>query len=242
MNSTRPGVAGTTAVGRVVGSGELVFVTHAASWADTITVARKKVHTITDLTPEEAAALPSFITAFALLKYSQTGAGDNIVQTESESAVGQALIQLAKAQNINVISVSTAELADLKAVEILKSKGVIKAAVSGSSGKHIHALTKVIAEHGKVLLHNGVYQSLDNVTGVELPIGRSIFQGVRIQGFDYLGWARRAPKLFQESLESVVSLAHAKKISLKPTVYEAKDYLKAISEVEKTGKFSVLKF
>ena len=243
MINNRKGLAGSAAVGKVAGSNDLVFVADAPSWADTITVPKNGVHNLAGLSADEAAALPALLSAWGIFKQIHNlKAGDSVIQVDSETAVGQAFTQIAKANGVNVINVTQKEVENASFIENMKSQKNIKSAVSGSSGKFLHTLLKVIPRNGELVVYHGVYQTLENTVGVDVPISRAIFQGVRINGFDYTSWVRNNPEEFSAGLTAVTELLQQKKVSLKVNLFDAKDFSKAVSEVESTGKLNAFKF
>jgi NADPH:quinone reductase-like Zn-dependent oxidoreductase len=229
----------------VPGSNELVLVSDAPCWSNSISVSKKNIHKLeTNLSVEEAAALPALLSAWAI--YKQIGnlqSGDSVIQTDSETALGQAFSQLMKAHNVNVISVSQKELADVSKFQTdMKTHKNIKAAIVGSSGKFLHALMKVISANGDLICYQGTYQSLENTSGIDIPIGRAIFQGVKIRGFDYANWFKNNSSEWENGLKEISKLLKEKKITVKVNMFDPKDYSKAIQEVETTGKLNAFKF
>ncbi len=220
----------------------MFLVSNAGTWSDSVVAPKDSLVKLSNVTAEEAVAVPSFVAANEILNQLNVASGDAVLLADSETAVGQALTQIAKTRGVNVIVVSSADFKDANATQALKSKGKITAAVAGTTGEHIHSLLKLLPHNGNLTVYNGVYQSLDQAVGVDIPISRSIFQNVKIVGFDYDSWSSNNPTQFRASLNTVLDLISSKKISLKANVYEPADYQKALTDVEKTGKLAAFKF
>jgi len=105
---TSVGVAGSSAVGAVtaVGSGvagvstndKVLVVSSRGVWADHVTVPSSAVAKLpASLSDDDAAALPALVSAYALLtRYATLKAGDVVVQSDAEGAVGAAVAAMGK--------------------------------------------------------------------------------------------------------------------------------------------------
>ena len=247
------GVAGTTSVGVVTGvsSGErdlkvndVVLVVSSGLWSDEVVVSRDNVSKLSSSNPEEAATLPSFLSAWGILHNSiALTKGDVIVQSSGNSATGTAISQIGKALGFTVVSPTSAELADPKFVSNLKTAHqVVRLAVSDQSGRVALDLSRCLAENGALVYYNGRIESLANDSGVDVPAANTIYKNTSISGFDLGTWHATDPSGFQAALSAVQALGNEKKIGLKPKVYAVADYKKALTEVENTGSAAVLKF
>lgn len=247
------GSYGNAAVGKVVavpssGSEEFylndsVFVIGQGLWTDEAIVSASGAVKVPALQPDEAALLPSYISAWAILhNYVTLKAGDTVVQTTGNSAIGKAITAIGKALNLKVLSLSDSELNDPEISKKLEGLGSISLTVTGQSGKVISLLSKVTASNGVVVTYNGVYESFVTTTAVSVAISHLIFRNVSIQGFELLPWVQNSPSEYKAAAHSVLSLLSEKKIVLKPSlVYPQSDYLSGIEAVFKTGDTAVLK-
>lgn len=247
------GSYGNAAVGKVVavpsnGSQEFylndsVLVIGQGLWTDEAIVSASGAVKVHALQPDEAALLPSYISAWAILhNYVTLKAGDTIVQTTGNSAIGKAITAVGKALNLKVLSLSDSELNDPEISRKLEGLGSISLTVTGQSGKVISLLSKVTASNGVVVTYNGVYESFVTTTAVSVAISHLIFRNVSIQGFELLPWVQSSPSEYKAAAHSVLSLLSEKKIVLKPSlVYPQSDYLSGIEAVFKTGDTAVLK-
>jgi NADPH:quinone reductase-like Zn-dependent oxidoreductase len=237
--------AGTvTAVGAGVASvavNDSVLVINSGVWTDEVVVAASGVGNVGKMTAEEAAALPNFLAAWAILNnYVALKAGDVVVQSNGSGAVGSAITQLGKVMGLKVTSLSGADTADANLASKLAAAGSIKLAVSGQSGKHLHAMMKSLINGAALVTYNGVYEPLSSSTEVQLPVSAMVFNNVSVNGFDLNAWVGCADSSFPTAVAAVTGLAAEKKITLKSTVFLMADVQKAIAEVAK-GTTAVLK-
>ena len=246
------GVAGSAAFGVVtsVPSGESdfavndsVFVVGNGTWADEVVVSKSGVSKVANVSAEEAAALPGFVSAWALLhNFVALKAGDVVVQTSGKSAVGAAVAQVGKALGLTVVSLSEEDLAGAKLGAKLQESGKIKLVLAGHSGKHLSLLQRSIAPGGSLVAYNGVYEPLSASSEVQMPISNMIFQNTSVQGFDLAAWVHSDPAAYRGAVKAVLALVQDKKVSLKPThVFAQADFKKALQEVTSTGAAAVLK-
>ncbi|KAJ1433305.1 hypothetical protein B484DRAFT_394558 [Ochromonadaceae sp. CCMP2298] len=246
------GVCGTAGAGTVTAVGEgvvgvavndSVVVVGSGVWTDEAVVAASGVGKVGKLTAEEAAALPSFLAAWAILNnYVTLKSGDVVVQSNGSGSVGAAITQLGKAMGLKVTSLSGADAADANLPSKLAAAGTIKLAVSGQSGKHLHAMLKSLVNGAALVTYNGVYEPLSSYTEVQLPVSGMIFNNVSVNGFDLNAWVGGADSSFQTAVSQIAGMAAENKITIKPsTVYPQADVQKAIAEVAKAGTTAVLK-
>lgn len=249
------GVAGTTAVGTVIGvsNGETdfkindtVLVVESNLWADQAIVEKSSVSKLASVGADEAATLPTFLSAWALLNnFVKLSPGDTVIQSNGGSAVGSAVSQIGKALGVNVLSPSASDLSDAKFVSKTKAdKHTIKLSISDRSGRTSLDFARITANDGTLVVYNGVIETLEETEGIDQSAGSAIYKNVSIAGFDFGLWHRnaKADGTFQRALDEVLALGAAKKLNLKPKVYAQADFQKALAEVESTGSAVVLKF
>jgi len=249
------GIAGTTAIGTVTGVGlgesdiavnDTVLVVDSNLWTDNSIVSKSSVSKLSNISADEAATLPSFLSAWALLNnYVKLSPGDTVLQSNGNTAVGSAVTQIGKALGLNVISPSAADLEDAKFVSKTKAdKHTIKLSISDRSGRTSLDFARLTADEGTVVVYNGVIESLEQNQGFDQSAGSAIYKNVSIAGFDFGLWHRtaKANGTFQKALDEVLALGAAKKLNLKPKVFAQKDFQKAVTEVETSGSAVVLKF
>lgn len=208
-------------------------------WTDEVVISEANATKIPKLSSEEAAMLPNFAAAWGILhNFASLKAGDVVVQTNGNGAVGAAISQVGKALGYKVVSVNAADITAAK----LQEAGSIKLAVSGHSGRHISALQKAVGTNGVTVSYNGTYEPVSTVSGVQLPISQLIFNNTSLNGFDLNAWAATSPEAFRAGLTSVLKLVEEKKVVLKPAhVFPQSDFRKAVEEVAKTGASVALK-
>lgn len=220
-----------------------VLIVGEGVWTDETVVSTAKVTKIPKLSAEEAAILPSFAAAWGILNNFVTlKAGDVVVQTSASSAIGSAIAQVGKALGLKVVSISDADLTAADLASKLKEAGSIKLAVSGRSGRHISTLQRVVAKGGVTVSYNGVFESLQSTSSVQLPISNLIFSDTSVHGFDLNTWATTSPDAFRAGVSSVLGLVGDKKVVLKPAhVFSQAEFAKALEEVQKSGVSVALK-
>jgi len=240
------GVRGTAGSGTVtaVGSGvsdfsvnDSVLVVDSGLWADEAVVSKASACKLPKVSAEEAAVLPSYLTAWALLNnYVSLAAGDVVVQSNAGGSVGKAITELGKAMQLKVVAMSDADMAGGKAAP------AAKLAISGQSGSHIHSMLKGLSYGGGVVVYNGVVEAPASTTEAQAPVAAMIFNDVSVNGFDLSTWVSTNPEAYQKAVGEVMSLVEAKKVSLKPSkVFPQSDFQKAIAEVSTSAAAAVLK-
>jgi len=245
--------AGTTAVGVVSGVpvgesdfavNDTVFLVGSGLWRGEANVNKSSAIKLSGISSDDAATLPSFLTAWGLLKnFVNLKSGDVVVQSSGDSGVGLAVTQIGKALGVTVLSPTKDELKDAKFVANMKNqKDSIKLVVSDVSGRVSLDLTRVVANSGVSVFYNGRVESLEESVGVDVPAASNIYKGVTVAGFDLAAWHAADTNGFKQAIKSVVALGNEKKINLKPKVYPFSDYLKAIADVEKSSSAVVMKF
>jgi NADPH:quinone reductase-like Zn-dependent oxidoreductase len=234
--------------GLATGEGEFsnndtVLVVGEGVWSDEVVVSKNSVVKVAGLSHEELAVLPAFAAAWGLLhNFVALKAGDVVVQTYGNSAIGSAVTQVGKAMGLKVVSLADSDVKGTNVAAKLQEAGAFKLALSGKSGKHLSSLQRHVARGGTTVVYNGVFEPLQSAADVQLPISHMIFSDSSVHGFDLQAWARAAPGEFKAALSSLSALAQDKKIALKAAhTFPQAEYLKAVEEVTQTGAAVVLK-
>ena len=248
----RAGVAGSTGVGSIseVGAGvrsfsakEKVLVVTTGAWANTVTVPATSVIKIPDnLSIEDGAALPAALSAYAILNNFVTlKAGDVVVQSGGDSAVGKAIAQMGAASGLKVVSATSAELDDAGFAKRVAAMGNVKLTISNTAKKNItKTLVRCLASDGSLVLYLGDGVIADEIDGIDVPVGSAIFKKNSIYGFEFNSWVHSDRKGVEKALAVVLDDLKSKKLILKSKSFPQSDYLKALSEVESTGGASVI--
>ena len=248
----RGGVAGSTGVGSIleVGAGvrslsakDKVLVVTSGTWANTVTAPATSVIKIPDnLSIEESASLPAALSAYAILSNFVTlKAGDVVVQSGGDSAVGKAITQIGAAKGLKVISATSAELDDTGFAKKVGALGNVKLTISNTAKKNItKSLVRCLAVDGSLVLYAGDGVMDDEVDGIDVPVGSAIFKKNSIYGFEFSSWVHSDRANVEKALAVVLDDVKTKKLVLKSKVFPQSDYLKALSEVETTGGASVI--
>mmetsp|Transcript_6035 Transcript_6035/g.6173 ORF Transcript_6035/g.6173 Transcript_6035/m.6173 type:complete len:319 (-) Transcript_6035:124-1080(-) len=246
------GIAGSTGVGHItsiggevsnVGTNDKVLVVSTGVWADNVTVPVSSVLKIpSNLSPEDGANLPAALSAYAILhNFTTLKAGDIVVQSGGESALGKAISQIATASGLTVVSPTNAELEDAEYAKKIATKGTVKLCITNNSKKSVtKMLLRCLAPEGVMVLYNGEVENQD-VDGIDVPVGSVIFRGNSIEGFDFNVWMNSSPKEVQKAMTAVAAHLDNKKITLKSKVYPQSEYLKAMDEAKISGGSVVLK-
>jgi NADPH:quinone reductase-like Zn-dependent oxidoreductase len=225
---------------------DTILVVDSNLWADQSIVSTSTVSKLSSLNSDEAATLPTFLSAWALLNnFTKLSSGDTVIQSNGSSALGMAVSQVGKALGINVLSPSAADLNDAKFVSKTKAdKHTIKLSISDRSGRTSLDFARITANDGTLVVYNGTIETLEQSQGIDQSAGSAIYKNVSIAGFDFGLWHRtaKADGTFQKALDEVLALGVAKKLNLKPKMYAQADFQKALAEVESSGSAVVLKF
>lgn len=246
------GTAGSFGAGVVssvpVGEGEFsvhdnVLVLGGDVWADEVTVSKSNAIKLPKGSTESAAVLPNYISAWGILhNFVSLKAGDVVVQTVGNSAVGTAITNLGKALGLKVVSLADADVKSTNLAAKLQELGSIKLAVSGQSGKHISSLQRHVAKDGSTVVYNGVYEPLHTVAEVQLPISHMIFSNSSVHGFDLQSWFQNDAAAVRSAVTDLLKVVQDKQVPLKAEhSFAQADYLKAVDEVTKSGASVVLK-
>jgi len=238
VTGARTGTAGSVAVGVVKAVGphavglsvnDAVLATCVVSgaWAKSVVTSSATTFKIpSSLRPEEAAMLPSVLTAYALLDRPYLGlvAGDVILQTCGETAVGAAVEALCRVRGFSLVSLPAAP--DPRGDPKLQSVGKVKLAIAQSSGSAVLALSRTLQPRGEICCVLGPLEPLQAAQaagGVTVPVSPLIFSGAAVRGFDFSLWAReKGGASLRAALGSLVSLDAAGKFSLRALRKDAK--------------------
>lgn len=162
-----------------------VLIVGEGVWTDEAVVSKANVTKIPKLSAEEAAMLPNFAAAWGILhNFVQLKAGDVVVQTHANSAIGAAITQVGTALGLKVVAISDADLASPTLAAKAQEAGKVKLTVSGRSGRHISSLQKAMVHNGVTVAYNGVFESISASSNVQLPISHLIFHNTAVHGFD----------------------------------------------------------
>lgn len=246
------GIAGSTGVGSISGVGsdvtsvatnDKVLVSSTGVWADSVTVAATSVLKIPqNLSIEEGAALPAALSAYAILNnFVSLKAGDVVVQYGGDSAVGLAISQIGTASGVKVVNASQQQIDDSTFVKTVAGMGSVKLTISNSAKKNVSkTLMRCLANKGSLVLYQGDGLN-DDCDGIDVPVGSAIFKANSIFGFNFNSWMASDLAGVQKALTAISPHLESKKLTLKSKVFPQAEYLKALSEIEKTGSSVVLK-
>jgi NADPH:quinone reductase-like Zn-dependent oxidoreductase len=237
------GVGVVTSVGASHGNiatGDQVFVVGSGLWTTSVNVAADNAVKIPQMKAEEAALLPSFISAYAMLQGARSG--DTVVHAGPASSVQHALGQIAQQKGVTFVSISESEaLADSKSLSArLQSVGKVKLAITNVSGWTATTLLKSLSFGGTLFVHNG-YGTGETGDSVDIPVSAAIFQKANIAGFDLLSWSRSNNKEFKAATAAVAELLASRKVSsLDARVFSHNDVSKAVGELSKGGSSGIV--
>ena len=112
----------------------------------------------------------------------------------------------------------------------------------GAAAVRTDAVRDAFAKGGVTVSYNGVFESLQSTSSVQLPISNLIFSDTSVHGFDLNTWATTSPDAFRAGVSSVLGLVGDKKVVLKPAhVFSQAEFAKALEEVQKSGVSVALK-
>jgi trans-2-enoyl-CoA reductase len=250
-----PGIGGLEGVAEVleVGdevtkfrAGDIVKLPPKGTWATHLLCLEKDLEVVPDSLNVEQAAMAAInpLTAVLLLEKLQRK-GDWFVQNAANSAVGIALIQLARAQNITCVNLVRREdlilpLKELGAEHVLldndESVAHIKE-LSANYGKPSHAFNSVGGESAyrmaKSLRNGGQHITFGGMTGeqVRFPTRYLIFNDIQFSGFWVTRWKKEvAPETFDHYQQGIYK--HIKDETLQLPVeqtYQLSDFQDALA-------------
>ena len=250
MNKVSEGsAAGTNAVGIIdaIGSsvsgfkvGDSVFVSNSNVWSDNITVPSTSASKVPISTPEEAAIIPSLLSAWGILNnYESLKSGDNVLLLNSTDAIGQAVIHVGKLLELNIIQITDKNIHSDEIKTKLKALNNIKLSITNTPGKLSSDLLKYVNKYGSLVFYSGPIRSVLAGDVISMSVSASVFEQKSINGFDLTTWIQTNPASYNKGIQFIND--NLKKVTLKPKVYKYEDFLKGISAVQETGELAVLK-
>lgn len=204
-----------------------------------------------DIPPLSAATIAvNPCTAYRMLKdFGNLKPGDIVIQNSANSAVGQSVIQIAKAWNIKTINIVrnrenldelVEQLKQLGAThvvteeysrtpemkELIKSVGAPKLAFNGAGGKSATELLRHLAQKGVMVTYGGMSRQ-----PVVVPTGVFIFKEVTAVGYWNSQWNMEnadspdRDKMFEELCDMI---KECKLIPPPSEIFEFEDYAEAV--------------
>ncbi|RYY89805.1 hypothetical protein EON63_00005 [archaeon] len=201
----------------------------------------ERVFKLKTLKLEQTACLPTYLTAWNVLHAAPVHPGDNILQHQSDSPVCEAIAQVGKALGLNVVSLTSAELAEAQIAGKLKEKYKSPCVVSGASGRPLATLLRTLAPKGALVYYEGIHESLSEISNIDVPVSSAIFLDTKIMGVSWLNWVMTRPDEVQRAIDKISELVEKNALSLKPTVFGVSEYVRAF-EVAQGNKTVVIKF
>ena len=225
-----PAIAGIEGLGRVVevngdgiAEGQLVLLPSVGTWAT------EMVGDINQLVPLPEGDLDQLsmlrvnpATAYLLLtEFVDLKAGDWVILSAANSAVGSYILQLAKARKLNLVCVVRRE----SAVAALKQAGAdvvlvdgvnlaeqvraatgtdMKLALDAVAGETFGRLAETLEDAGTIVLYGGMSEK-----PVSVAIAPILFRDVRVRGFWLLPWILKASKEEQTKVYGDLTMAVA---------------------------------
>lgn len=172
----------------------------------------------------DLAALPVLLSAWALLNnYKTLKAGDVILQSNGDNAVGKAVTQLAKLKGLTVTNVAEKDLATYKST----AEATLALCNSSVAAK---TLQRALGAHGVMVAYSDVVEPIAAVSSVDVPVSAAIFKDVRIAGFHLHTFLQEQPALAKKGLEEVSALLEAGKVSIAAKAFKLEDFAGAIKE------------
>lgn len=219
-----PSTPGGEAVGRVLEVGEgvthlavgtTVFITTGSTWAQELTAPAAGLFPLPPGDLDQLAMLVSSpATAHLMLQdYGDLGEGDWLIQSAANSAVGSAVIQLAKARGLRTVNIVrreevVAELLELGADVVLVGTedlvarvreategAAIKLALDAIGGSVFSALVDTLAMGGTLVSYSQVLPGPAEITPGEL-----IFRQLTVSGFWLSQWFAEASGAEKQAL------------------------------------------
>jgi trans-2-enoyl-CoA reductase len=262
------GVAVVTAVGAGVTNDKVndrVIPTQAGfgTWRNKAVAASADVLKVSDkIKVEDAATLAvNPATAFRLLAdFAPLAKGDVIIQNAANSAVGQAVIQLAKLRGIKTINVirndgdydqtvehlkalgatvvvSTDYLGSAKFKELISDLPAPKLALNAVGGKSSLEIAKVLAKKGVHVTYGGMSKE-----AVSVGTGSLIFHDITLKGFWLSEWVKDASVEERTAmLNELAGLVEAGKLRTWIQTYKFADFDDALlAAVNRTTKRKIV--
>ncbi|MFF4600847.1 zinc-dependent alcohol dehydrogenase family protein [Amycolatopsis sp. NPDC001319] len=261
-----PSVLGSEGVGRVVSVGPnadaalagkrvVILPTYEqGTWADQAVVPARNVVVVPDDADARQLAMLAInpATAYLLLgRYVDLKPGDWIGQNLGNSAVGQAVIALAKRAGVKTLSVvrredAAQQLRDLGGDVVLVDGddlgeriagaldgGQLKLVLDGAADATVGALAAALESGGTV----AAYSSATG-TAAQLPLGDLIYRELNLRGFWLINWIRSSPREEIQRVYSELADLVAKGVlsANVEATYQIEDYQAAFDHARKPGR------
>lgn len=262
-----PAVAGREGVGRVVAVGADVkslsvgdrvrMPEDAGVWREAITVPAAEAERVPADVPAEQAAM-AFINPMTVWRilhdFVELKPGDWVLQNAGSSALGQCLVQIARALGLKTVSVvrnvekwepilknlgADAVLAEekdsiKKIVEIVGGKDNLPGlALNSIGGESASRLTRMVGFAGTIVTFGGMVGDL-----IRFPTREFIFNDLRLRGFWMDRWNRAAsPEARAALAEEIFSMMRAGTLKMAvDAVFPLSDYKSAIARALEGGR------
>ncbi len=262
-----PAVAGREGVGRVVALGAGVknlsvgdrvrMPEDAGVWREAITVPAAEAERVPADVPAEQAAM-AFINPMTVWRilhdFVELKPGDWVLQNAGSSALGQCLVQIARALGLKTVSVvrnvekwepilknlgADAVLAEekdsiKKIVEIVGGKDNLpRLALNSIGGESASRLTRMVGFAGTIVTFGGMVGDL-----IRFPTREFIFYDLRLRGFWMDRWNRAAaPEARAALTEEIFSMMRAGTLKMAvDAVFPLSDYKSAIARALEGGR------
>lgn len=262
-----PAVAGREGVGRVVALGAGVknlsvgdrvrMPEDAGVWREAITVPAAEAERVPADVPAEQAAM-AFINPMTVWRilhdFVELKPGDWVLQNAGSSALGQCLVQIARALGLKTVSVvrnvekwepilknlgADAVLAEekdsiKKIVEIVDGKDNLpRLALNSIGGESASRLTRMVGFAGTIVTFGGMVGDL-----IRFPTREFIFNDLRLRGFWMDRWNRAAaPEARAALAEEIFSMMRAGTLKMTvDAVVPLSDYKSAIARALEGGR------
>lgn len=262
-----PAVAGREGVGRVVALGAGVknlsvgdrvrMPEDAGVWREAITVPAAEAERVPADVPAEQAAM-AFINPMTVWRilhdFVELKPGDWVLQNAGSSALGQCLVQIARALGLKTVSVvrnvekwepilknlgADAVLAEekdsiKKIVEIVGGKDNLpRLALNSIGGESASRLTRMVGFAGTIVTFGGMVGDL-----IRFPTREFIFNDLRLRGFWMDRWNRAAvPEARAALAEEIFSMMRAGTLKMAvDAVFPLSDYKSAIARALEGGR------
>ena len=202
-----------------------MFVTSSGAFGEELaTDASNVIPLTTQTTAEDLASIPAILTAWALLhEFKSLKPSDVVVQTNGQTAVGQAVSQIAKLKGINVVNVTEKTVADFK------PSGEVALCLCNSSAMS-RPLLKLLGSDAAFVAYSDTVEPLSTLQSVDIPVTSAIFKKVKVFGFHLTTWKELEPVKFKNAVAEVASLIDAGKVNIPSKKYKLSDYASALTE------------
>jgi len=260
-----PAVGGLCGVGKVVAKGaaveklkegDLVLPTSPmfGCWRATGKAEEATLTKVPESIPVVQAAnlLGTYCVAYRLLNdFVALKEGDVLLQNGAESAVGQALIQLATKKGIKTVNIVSSASADQKVLtalganvivveeesttmagrQALAKLGAPVLALDTLGGASLMSMCKVLGKNGLLVTYGG-----RNLKPVQIPTTSLIFNNISARGFSMARWlAFASPEEVHTMVSSVLEFVKEGNKTQNTALFEFNDFHKALQDAVKAG-------